>query len=176
MLSVSQFAKQFRLGRTTILYYESCGLLKPALRKAANYRFYGEKEARVLEQICLYRSAGLSVRDIRLMLTAPESESASVLKRRLQELDAEINQLRGHQLEILRLLRSKNFLRRTKNMTKEKWVSIMKSAGFQEADMRRWHREFERTAPDDHQEFLQYLHIPEEEIRSIREWSRKPKD
>ena len=43
-------------------------------------------------------------------------------------------------------------------------------------DMRRWHREFERTAPDDHQEFLQYLHIPEEEIRSIREWSRKPKD
>ena len=170
MLSVSQFAKQFRLGRTTILYYETCGLLKPALRSAANYRFYGEKEARVLEQICLYRSAGLSVRDIRLMLTAPE------LERRLQELDAEINHLRGHQLEILRLLRSKNFLRRTKNMTKDKWVSIMKFAGFQEADMRRWHREFERSAPEDHQEFLQYLHIPEGEIRSIREWSRKPKD
>jgi DNA-binding transcriptional MerR regulator len=176
MLSVSQIARQLGLSRTTILYYESCGLLKPARRSAANYRFYDEKEKRILEQICLYRSVGLSVRDIRLMLTAPESESASVLKRRLRELDTEINQLRGHQLEILRLLRSKSFLRRTKNMTKEKWVSIMKSAGFQEADMRRWHREFERSAPEEHQEFLQYLHIPAEEIRSIREWSRKPKD
>jgi DNA-binding transcriptional MerR regulator len=176
MLSVSQIAKQFRLSRTTILYYESCGLLRPALRSAANYRYYGEKEERILEQVCLYRSVGLSIRDIRLVLAAPESESASVLKRRLRELDAEINQLRGHQLEILRLLRSKSFLRRTKSMTKEKWVSIMKSAGFREADMRRWHREFERSAPEEHQAFLQYLRVPAEEIRSIREWSRKPKD
>ncbi len=57
-------------------------------------------------------------------------------------------------------------------MTKEKWVTIMKSAGFNEDDMRRWHKEFEKAAPDDHQEFLQYLHIPLEEINSIREWSR----
>jgi hypothetical protein len=49
----------------------------------------------------------------------------------------------------------------------------MKSAGFSEDDMRRWHREFERAAPDDHQEFLQYLHIPDKEIRDIREWSKK---
>ena len=56
-------------------------------------------------------------------------------------------------------------------MTKDKWVAIMKAAGFSEDDMRRWHREFERAAPDDHQEFLNYLHISPEEIRSIREWS-----
>jgi hypothetical protein len=56
--------------------------------------------------------------------------------------------------------------------TKEKWVSIMKAAGFDEADMRRWHVEFERSAPDEHQEFLEFLHIPKEEIASIREWSR----
>ena len=58
-------------------------------------------------------------------------------------------------------------------MTKEKWVSIMKAAGFSEDDMRRWHREFERAAPDDHNEFLSYLHIPEAEIKSIRDWSKK---
>jgi hypothetical protein len=57
-------------------------------------------------------------------------------------------------------------------MTKEKWVSIMKAAGFNEDDMRRWHREFEKAAPEDHNEFLAYLHIPSAEIRSIREWSR----
>ena len=58
-------------------------------------------------------------------------------------------------------------------MTKDKWVAIMKAAGFSEDDMHRWHREFEKSAPDDHQEFLNYLHIPAEEIGSIRDWSRK---
>jgi hypothetical protein len=38
--------------------------------------------------------------------------------------------------------------------------------------MHRWHKEFERAAPDDHQQFLEFLHIPGREIDSIREWSR----
>jgi DNA-binding transcriptional MerR regulator len=173
MLSVSQIAKKFGLSRTTILYYESCGLLMPALRTRADYRLYGEKETRVLEQICLYRSVGLSVASIRAMLTSPQSEMASLLRRRLQELDSEVNQLRQHQRVILRLLQSKDILRRTKKMTKEKWVSIMKAAGLTEDDMNRWHREFERSAPEDHNEFLQFLHIPAAEIKTIREWSRK---
>src|SRR5579862_6433471 len=173
MLSVSQIAKKFGLSRTTILYYESCGLLKPALRTRADYRLYGDKETRVLEQICLFRSVGLSVASIRAMLANPQTEVASLLQRRLQELDSEINQRRQHQRVILRLLESKNILRRAKKMTKEKWVSIMQSAGFSEEDMHRWHREFERSAPEDHNEFLQFLHIPAAEIKSIRDWSRK---
>ena len=173
MLSVSQIARRFGLSRTTILYYESCGLLKPGHRTSANYRLYGDKEARVLEQICLYRSVGLSVSSIRAMLANPETDVAALLRRRLQELDSEIGRLREHQRVILRLLQTRNILRRTKNMTKDKWVSIMKSAGFSEDDMHRWHREFEKAAPEDHNEFLAYLHIPAAEIQSIREWSRK---
>ncbi len=173
MLRVSQIARRFGLSRTTILYYESCGLLKPGHRTSANYRLYGEKEARVLEQICLYRSVGLSVSSIRAMLANPETDVATLLRRRLRELDSDISRLREHQRVILRLLQSKSILRRTKNMTKDKWVSIMKAAGFSEDDMRRWHREFEKAAPEDHNEFLAYLHIPAAEIKSIREWSRK---
>jgi hypothetical protein len=37
--------------------------------------------------------------------------------------------------------------------------------------MRRWHKEFERSAPEEHQEFLEFLHIPSDEIKSIRHWS-----
>jgi len=173
MLSVSQMASRVGLSRTTILYYESCGLLKPGHRTRANYRLYGEKEMRVLEQICLYRSVGLSVSNIRTMLENPKTEITVPLRRRLRELDSEIRRLREHQHVILRLLQSKNILRRTKNMTKDKWVSIMKAAGFSEDDMRRWHREFEKAAPEDHNEFLEYLHIPPVEITTIREWSRK---
>ena len=173
MLSVSQIARQFGLSRTAILYYESVGLLKPAHRSAAKYRLYGKKEIEVLRQICLYRSVGLSVRDIGRLLSGGEGGAAAVLNRRLVELEAEIGELRRHQQAIVKLLQAKKSLSgRTKDMTKDKWVAIMKAAGFTEDDMRRWHQEFERAAPDDHHEFLNYLHIAPEEIRSIREWSR----
>ena len=58
-------------------------------------------------------------------------------------------------------------------ITKEKWVSIMHAAGFSEEDMRRWHKQFEEQAPEEHQQFLEYLRIPTEEIGSIRRWSRE---
>jgi DNA-binding transcriptional MerR regulator len=174
MLSVTQIARRFGLSRTTILYYESCGLLKPALRSAAEYRLYGAKEVERLDRICLYRSIGMTIRDIRQLLSAPSNDAAQLLQRRLHELDLEIGKLRDHQRAILRLLQSKKIRRRTEDMTKDKWVSIMKSAGFSEKDMNRWHHEFERSDPEEHQQFLQYLHIPDKEIQTIREWSRKP--
>ncbi len=173
MLSVSQLAHQFGLSRTAILYYEAVGLLQPAHRSSAQYRLYGEAEVARLRQICLYRSVGISVRDLRSLLSGSEGAAAAVLNRRLAEVEREIGELRRHQRAIVKLLQAKqSLLRRTKNMTKDKWVTIMKAAGFTEDDMARWHREFERAAPEDHQAFLSYLHIAPEEIRSIREWSR----
>ena len=58
-------------------------------------------------------------------------------------------------------------------MTKEKWVAIMRAAGFQEADMQRWHKQFEQQDPEEHQKFLEYLHISTDEISRIRAWSRE---
>ncbi len=171
MLTVSQLAKRCGLSRTTILYYESAGLLKARLRSDSGYRLYDDAEIAMLETIRLYRSVGLSVEDIAQMMAAPAPEGPAILMKRLSQISSEIEALREHQLAILKLLRSKKFTERVKNMTKDKWVAIMKGAGFSEDDMHRWHKEFERTAPDDHEEFLKYLHIPAEEIRSIRKWS-----
>lgn len=172
MLTVSKLARRCGLSRSTLLYYESIGLLKPVSRSAAGYRRYGEKDLRRLQQVCAYRDAGLKLEDIRALLDRPEDDASSVLKRRLVELNAEIETLRNHQRAILKLLRNYDFCERTEMNTKEKWVSIMKAAGFNEADMHRWHVEFERSAPDEHQEFLEFLHIPADEIKAIREWSR----
>lgn len=89
------------------------------------------------------------------------------------ELDREIETLREHQNAILRLLRADDGTWRTREMTKGKWVSILHAAGFKEEDMRRWHKQFERQAPEDHQQFLEYLQIPIDEIGKIRAWSSK---
>ncbi len=58
-------------------------------------------------------------------------------------------------------------------VTKDKFVAILKAAGIKEDQMSRLHSEFEKTAPQEHQEFLEFLHIPAAEIAVIREKSRK---
>lgn len=173
MYTVSKLAQRCGLSRTTLLYYESIGLLKPAARTVSNYRRYGDKDAERLRQICVYRDAGLKLEDIRGLLDHPDNDASALLTRRLTEINAEIEALRGHQQAILKLLRNKSAFRRNQMITKDKWVAVMKGAGFSEADMHRWHAEFERAAPAEHQEFLEFLHIPAEEITTIRAWSRK---
>lgn len=174
MFTVSQLARSCGLSRSTLLYYESVGLLEASARSSGNYRVYGDADLQRLKQICLYRDAGLKLRDILAILDGKENNASSVLKRRLSELHREIQVLRTHQRAILRLLRHEDSFGRKEMITKKKWVSIMKASGFNEEDMHRWHVEFEKSAPDEHQEFLEFLHLSAEEVRSIREESRTP--
>jgi len=173
MHSVTQLARACGLSRTAVLYYESAGLLPAPPRSEGNYRQYGDKQLSCLRQICSYRAAGLKLADIRTLLAEPKrAEAASILKRRLAEIGVEMERLKEHQRGILRLLGHRTQLARRKDMNKEKWVAIMKASGFDDDAMHKWHKEFERAAPDDHQEFLEYLKIPKPEITRIRAWSR----
>ncbi len=176
MLNVTALARRCGLSRTAVLYYESAGLLKAARRTGSNYRVYGDRELERLRMIRVYRAAGLAVADIRSLLDRSGSDASAVLRRRLVEIDAEIARLRGHQRAIARLLPGAGALGRHNMITKDKWVSIMKKAGLSEDAMHRWHAEFERSAPAEHQEFLEFLHIPPDEIRSIRGWSRRQQE
>ncbi len=108
-----------------------------------------------------------------LARSAKPGDPAAVLRRRLDAIGQEIARLHGHQRAILALLKHQSKFRRTEDMTKDKWVAIMRATGFSDDDMHRWHREFEKASPDDHQQFLAWLQIPEGEIVRIREWSRK---
>ena len=171
-LTVTRLARSCNLARSTVLYYESINLLTRPRRSAGNYRVYSEKDIDRLRLICTYRDAGLPLADIRSILDAPSSDAAAVLRRRLTELSAGIERLREHQRAIARLLQMTDRFRRLPVVTKEKFVAILRASGFTEEDMRRLHTEFETSAPNEHQEFLEFLHIPEEEIRSIRAGSR----
>lgn len=173
MVTVSTLARRGGLSRTTVLYYESIGLLAPAYRTPSNYRYYGEREVERLRQIRAYRDAGLELDDIRVVLDRPGRDAAAVLSRRIVELDAEIARLREHQRAIARLLPGAGAAGRDQMVSKDKWVEIMRGAGFSDDDMDRWHAEFERSAPAEHGEFLAFLGIPPDEIEQIRDWSRR---
>jgi DNA-binding transcriptional MerR regulator len=171
-LTVTRLARVCSLSRSTVLYYESIGLLKRPRRSFGNYRVYQEADLERLRQICIYRDAGLKLTDIRSILDAPRSDAAAVLRRRFVELGQGIERLREHQRAIARLLQTATQLRRVPMVTKEKWVQVMRAAGFGDAEMHRWHAEFEKSAPAEHQEFLEFLHIPPDEIKQIRAWSQ----
>lgn len=172
-LTVTKLARACKLSRSTLLYYESIGLLPRARRTGGNYRTYTGKDVERLRQICVYRDAGVPLKDIRGILDSPRDDASAVLRRRLLELSAGIEKLREQQRLIAKLLESTKQLRRSPMVTKEKWVAIMKAAGFTGDDMRRRHAEFEKSAPDEHQEFLEFLHIPPGELSRIRARSRE---
>ena len=73
MLTIGQLARRFELSRSTLLYYDSIGLLSPSGRSRANYRLYSDDDVRRMEAIAGYRRAGLPLADIaRLLEPGPE--------------------------------------------------------------------------------------------------------
>ncbi|ELH7810199.1 MerR family transcriptional regulator [Vibrio harveyi] len=167
MLTVTQLARECGLSRTTILYYEREGLLAPAHRSENGYRWYGEKEMQRLKTISSYRSYGLPISSIRTLLAQKGKSQAEILKDHFNELEREIQNLRAQQKAIVVLLQEPQLME-DNIVTKERWVQIMRAAGFSENDMVTWHQKFEEMEPAEHQKFLESLGIEQDEIVRIR--------
>lgn len=168
--TIGRLAKKFGLSRSTLLYYDSIGLLRPEGRVKGEYRYYDEKGVKQLELVCRYRNAGLSLKEIKRVLDSADSELAIVLERRLEELNIEIAQLHEQRDFVLRLLKNKEGLAVPGPMNREIWTSLLTDSGFSEEDMRSWHQAFERRSPEKHRRFLEFLRIPRNEIELIRAW------
>ena len=52
-------------------------------------------------------------------------------------------------------------------MDRDKWVEVFRATGLEEKTMQRWHQEFERRYPAQHQEFLEWIQIPSDDIRKV---------
>ncbi|MEH6650861.1 MAG: MerR family transcriptional regulator [Motiliproteus sp.] len=168
MFTVTQLARKCGISRATILYYERQGLLVPAHRSDNGYRWYGDSEIERLQAIVSYRSYGIAVVQIADLLDHRDGASQwEILKDHFNGLEQEINQLRKQQRAIIALLQQPKLLEQNM-VTKERWVEIMKAAGFDEAAMTKWHQKFETMEPTEHQLFLESLGIEEQEIKRIR--------
>ena len=171
--SIGRLAKRFGLSRSTLLYYDSIGLLKPSERTPANYRIYSDKDIRRMEQIAVYREAGLPLQAIGTMLDGRTGTSVAILEDRLVQINADVRRLREQQQVLVKLLKNRSALRKSRVMTKQRWVALLAATGMNDDDMRRWHVEFERMAPEAHQDFLESLGIPNKEIRTIRKSAKE---
>jgi len=172
MFTIGQVAKKYSLSRSTLLYYDSIGLLSPSGRSESNYRLYSGADLQKMDRIKLYRSTGLSLESIAGLLEKEGSELDVALEHRLTSINSEIQELRNQQKVILKVLKVENFEANTRVITKETWVALLRAAGLDDAGMKHWHIEFEKTSPEGHQDFLESIGIEEDEVAAIREWSR----
>ncbi|QJB55642.1 MerR family transcriptional regulator [Pseudodesulfovibrio sp. zrk46] len=175
MYTVGRLAKRHGLSRSTLLYYDRIGLLCPSGHLKGEYRQYSEADDARLAKICEYRRAGIALKEIGRMLDGQaETSVAEALEGRLVQLNEEMAALRDQQALVAGLLGRTDLLAEYAAMDKATWVSLLSAAGFSEADMRRWHVQFERSAPDKHEEFLKRLNIPDSEISAIRGMAAAP--
>jgi len=89
MFRIGEFSKMSKTTIKTLHYYDEIGLLKPAeTDKFTNYRFYTTSQLVQLHRIQALRQAGLSVDEIKLMLSG--YDTMTILLKRKSELISEL--------------------------------------------------------------------------------------
>jgi DNA-binding transcriptional MerR regulator/SAM-dependent methyltransferase len=163
---ITELGRCFGLSRSTILYYDRIGLLRPSGRTQAGYRIYTHDDLARLERICYFRDAGLSLAEIARLLE--NADDTPILERRLREIGREIGALKSQQRLITGMLRTVAAGFDGSGLDKDLWLSLQKACGLDETALKRWHIEFERRAPGAHHDFLLSLGLNEKEAIQVR--------
>ncbi|MCG8463928.1 MAG: MerR family transcriptional regulator [Xanthomonadales bacterium] len=171
-IQISALAKRYGLSRSTLLHYHKIGLLIPSQRGENGYRFYTASDCQRLEQIVMYREAGLSLGDIKALVHQQQPRPVRVLEQRLAQIHQEIQHLRKQQQLIVALLGEQPQHGEQAVLDKQAWVALLQKSGMSDDDMWQWHAHFEHSMPEQHEDFLVSLGIELEEIEQIRSHSR----
>jgi DNA-binding transcriptional MerR regulator len=70
----------------TLRYYDEIGILKPARINSSGYRIYGQPEVDRLQQILFYRELGVSLEEIKEMITSPSFDADHALREHREKL------------------------------------------------------------------------------------------
>lgn len=91
--TVQKLSSLAGISTRTIRYYDEIGILKPARISSSGYRIYGESEVNKLQQILFYRELGVSLDNIREIITSPGFDSSRALVEHREKLLAKRRQL-----------------------------------------------------------------------------------
>ena len=84
--TVQKLASMAGVSARTLRYYDEIGILKPARINSSGYRMYGKREVDMLQQILFYREMGLSLDEIRAIVTEPGFDMAEALSQHRRKL------------------------------------------------------------------------------------------
>lgn len=84
--SIRQLADLAGISTRTLRYYDEIGLLEPSRVSDSGYRYYGEKEVELLQQILFYRERELGLDVISRIIHQPQFDAAEALQEHLSAL------------------------------------------------------------------------------------------
>ena len=111
-------------------------------------------------------------KDIRAVLLSGGKPGVKLLDKRMREIAVNIVSLKNQQRVLAGMLSRIASGSTSAPVDVELWVEMLEAAGMDEKARKLWHTEFERRAPEAHNEFLLSLGIPPEQVEKARRWSR----
>jgi DNA-binding transcriptional MerR regulator len=168
-LTIARAARAVGLSRTTLMYYERLGLIRPLRRAGSRYRTFRPHDLQTLFLIGRWRAIGLPLATIRRLLVDPR-EIPGALRDHLGALEKNVTALQQQRRLTLEMLGGRARGGAGTPVTKAAWTSMFRSIGLTDEQMRQWHARFERSNSAGHLAFLRSLGIGRAEIGRIRKW------
>lgn len=94
-LSIGEAAERLGVSVRTLRWYDEIGLVKPTIVGENGYRYYDRPALALLQQAIFYKELGLSLKDIKPLLQAPEDTRRRALLAHRQLLELKKQQLEG---------------------------------------------------------------------------------
>jgi len=85
--SIKTLSELAGVSTRTLRYYDEIGLLKPLRVSDAGYRFYGDRELALLQQILFYRERGFELKKIREIVCEEDFDVVKAMEEHLLELE-----------------------------------------------------------------------------------------
>ncbi len=110
MLQVGEVSRQLEVNPQTLYFYERIGLIPPPQRTESGYRLFSEEDVERLAFIARAKSLGLSLEEIKAILTLKEGRSLTCrvvyehLSQKVQEIEDHIRQLQALHDELVPLI------------------------------------------------------------------------
>lgn len=90
LYSVGEVCSLMHVTRKTLFYYDKIGLLKPTERTSVQqFKLYDAAQINRLNQILIYRNAGLNIQEVRALLDDEKTDHLKVMEAALQRLEKE---------------------------------------------------------------------------------------
>jgi DNA-binding transcriptional MerR regulator/ubiquinone/menaquinone biosynthesis C-methylase UbiE len=156
MYRISDMCEKLSLARSTLLYYERIGLVRPSRDPGNGYRLFSEQDFNQLILVRQLQKAGLSLQECKSFLAG--QVDAELLEHRLFKLEQELREMETAR-EVLSALYGKVTGR------------SIESGPFSQR-LNEWHIKFDKQSSAAHIQWLQQLGFSEKEALHIRCVSR----
>ncbi|MCK5147044.1 methyltransferase domain-containing protein [bacterium] len=156
LYSIKEATEKIGVARSTLLYYEKLGLIKPERHPENRYRLYSEAAINRLIILRQIQKAGLSLKECHRFMEG--KLNPALIRQRMQDLEGQIEDLRQAGAVLRALL----------NRTDEETPSLKPT----DNSLKPWHMAFEKQSAEAHTIWLMQQGFSEKETIHIRWVSR----